>query len=511
MAHDPEDTVMLHDGDEGPQRAQEDEYDEDDEDQEDDRDDIYMQVDPAVANETNDFVDESILLLHILGKNKTNSKQWVSYVRDLNAHDSKHIILYNWVALSLVREAYADVAAVAVYSFPKKPSQVYYSKNNLNSSDKVHANELADLVRHAASSEMPIVGFQDQYFALMHRNCLPKLKCRVNNLRASLSFRGKPLKDENDKLVYTPSQGDQLRTLLQNAIDSNAPQPLHQNRPDVTAVKFVKDTNNVFVALLKVFDSMKVHVASEETALMLETLCAHCWMIGMSATLAGLARDKVGAQDVIIAAGKLGEYFQGTGYLYILFGDKQMRSSVRSFKLFAVPPMPDRRVELCKNWFHVIDTVYHRVNGRAIDITKAKLYSQLQTQVMAYAQFAGPFIRHAEVQLIEYLMSQNRSPTIIGISKFSCALCDQWIKAINDENYRKWKVSGCNGRMYPWARDVDAGPLTAAAKAKVKAFVYKEVVKCIKKFIPDGGESPAHPSVLDADPYADKNPRVTLL
>ena len=501
MADDPEDSVMRDSSD------QDDEYDED---EVDDQDDMYMQVEPKIANETNDFVDESILLLHLLRKNKKNSEQWVSYVRDLDAHDSKHVGLYNWIALSLVREAYADVAAVAAYTFPKKPSRVYYTKNNLNSLDEAHAKEFADLVRLAASTEIPIEGFQEQYFALMHKNCLPKLKRRINHLRTSLSSRGKPLKDEYGNLIYTPSQGDQLRTLLQNAVDSNAPQLLRRNQADANALNVIKDTKNLFVALLTLFDSIKVHLASEETASMLESLCAHCWMIGMSDAVAALARDKVGAQDVIHSAAKLGEYFRGTGYLYTLFSDERMRRSVRSFEFFAVPPMPDRRVELCKDWFHVIETIYYRVNGTAIDISKTQLFSHLQAQVMAYTKYDGTFVRHAEVKLIEYLRSQKRSPTVIGVSKYSCALCDRWIKGINDESYRKWKVGGCHGRIYPWARDIDAGPLTEGAEDKVKAFVYYELAKFMKKFIPDGGESPAYPSMLDANSYADRNSRVTV-
>ena len=471
----------------------------------------YMQVPPMIANETNDFVDESILFLHLSHKKKTNSKQWMSYLPTLNSSDAKHLILYDWIALSLVREAHADVAAVATYTSPKKPSRVYYAKNNLNSLDEAHAKEFADLVRLAASTGMPLEEFQTQYFILMHKNCLPKLKRRVDQLRASLSFCGKPLRDENNKLIRTPSQGDQLRALLQNAIDSNAPQPIRRNRADAEALEVVEDANNIFVALLKLFESMKFHMTGEETATMLENLCIHCWMIGRSGTLAELARDKVGPQEVINNAAKLGDYIRGTSHLYLLVGDEKMRTSVQSFEFFAVPPMADRRVELCKDWFHVIETIYHRVNGDAIDISRSRLFSPLQAPVMAYTKFDGKFIRHAEIQLIEYLMSQKHSPTLIGISKLSCALCDQWIKAINDKTLMKWKVGGCHGRIYPWARDVDAGPRTADAEARVQAFVYLELVELVRKFTPDGGESPPHPLVLDIDIHAKKNSSFTVV
>ena len=323
----------------------------------------------------------------------------------------------------------------------------------------------------------------------MHKNCLPSVKHRVDQLRASLSFCEKPLKDENDNLIYTPSQGDQLHALLQSAIDSNAAQPLCQNRADAEARKLVKDANNIFVALLKLFDSMTFHVAGEETATMLESLSIHCWIIGMSETLRRLAKDKVGPQDVMIKAANLGEYIQGSSLLYLLVGNEKMRRTLQSFEIFAVPPMADRQVELRKDWSHIIETIYHRVKGHPIDITRKRMFSVLQAQVIAYTKFDGKFVCHAEVRLIEYLMSQKHSPTIIGISRLSCALCDQWIKAINDKSLIKWKVHGCDG-IYPWARDINAGQLTACAEARVQAFVYHELVEFITKFIPDGGQSP---------------------
>src|SRR5204863_2507480 len=99
------------------------------------------------------------------------------------------------------------------------------------------------------------------------------------------------------------------------------------------------------------------------------------------------------------------------------------------------------------------------------------------------------------------LMSQNLTPTIIGISKLSCSLCNTWIEAIDSGNMVKWKVSGCHGRIYQWARDVNPGPRTAAVEANVKAFVYRQLVEFVTNFIPDGGESPAHSSTLDNDAY----------
>src|SRR5213592_2145166 len=92
--------------------------------------DTCNSVDASLADEP-DFLDECILLLHLLDKGKKNSEHLESYLHKYSAYDSKRIVFYNWIALSLVREAHADVAAVAVYRLKDKPARIYYAKNNL--------------------------------------------------------------------------------------------------------------------------------------------------------------------------------------------------------------------------------------------------------------------------------------------------------------------------------------------------------------------------------------------
>jgi len=96
---------------------------------------------------------------------------------------SKHLVLHNWIALSLIREAHTHAAAIASSRFSEKSTRVYYAKNNLNSSDEVHAQEFTELVQLGEFIQMSIGEFQKQYFALMHKNRLTKLKHCVNYLR----------------------------------------------------------------------------------------------------------------------------------------------------------------------------------------------------------------------------------------------------------------------------------------------------------------------------------------
>ena len=465
--------------------------------------DICNSVDRSLSDETNDFLDECILLLHLLDKPKKNSKHWVSYLHKYGKYDSKHIIFYNWIALSLVREAHADVAAVAVYRLKDRAARIYYAKNNLNPKDEAHVQEFADLIRLAASSKMSVELLRTQYFTLLQKNCLGKLKRRVDALRASVTFREKPVKDADGNLISTPPQGEQLRALLKDAIKSNAIPPFRRNRADQDALALIPNTTNIFVALLSIFDSMKKFMTKEETADMLENLCGHCWIIGSSGTIEEMTKNEPTVHDVVLAAGKLGEYYRGIGHLFSLLGDESMKTLFSTFEFFAVPPTPNRKVELSENLYHVIETIYGRVEGRNMFVPRGKLYAQLQSEIIAYTNYSGGFIRHAEIDLIKYLMNNNLSPTIIGISKLSCILCNAWIDSLNTQNMLKWKVSGCHGRFYAWARDVEAGPMTATAEANVKNVVYHQLVESISEFIPDPGESPTHPDdVEDESPPA---------
>jgi hypothetical protein len=454
--------------------------------------DTCHSVDPSFANETNDFLDESILLLHLLEKRRKNSEYWVSYLNKYSDYDTKHIILYNWIALSLIRDAHSDVAAVAVYRLKDKPARVYYAKNKLDSADESHVKEFADLVRLAASTSMSITDFQTRYFLLLHKNCLAKLERRVDALRASVTLRAKPLKDQAGDLIVMPSQGDQLRNLLQTAINTNSIPPLRRNRADTEALNMTPKTKNVFISLLTFFDSMKLFMGTEITADMLENLCGHCWIIGSSGILEEMTRSNHAAHNVVTAASKLGEYYRGIARLFNLFNDEGMRASLSTFDVLAVPPKPNRNVELFKNWYHVMETVYVRVEGKNMAITRDKLYAALQSEMLAYVKYTGGFTRHAEVNLIEHLINQNLPPTVVGISKLSCALCNAWIDSLNRENVMKWRVNGCHGRCYAWARNAMPGPMTAGAEANVKTFVYRRLVDILSTFIPDLGESPAH-------------------
>jgi hypothetical protein len=132
----------------------------------------YFPADYVIQNETADFVDEALALIYHI--RSLPDDPWQDHMPDHDDQQKKHLILYNWIALSLVTDEH-DVAAIAVYQ-RQDSVYVYWTKNELTHEDVQHANEFAQLVREAACNRMQLVEFQRLYFELLYKNCFKKLK-----------------------------------------------------------------------------------------------------------------------------------------------------------------------------------------------------------------------------------------------------------------------------------------------------------------------------------------------
>jgi hypothetical protein len=65
------------------------------------------------------------------------------------------------------------------------------------------------------------------------------------------------------------------------------------------------------------------------------------------------------------------------------------------------------------------------------------------------------FIKHCEINLIQYRIAQGLSPVEIRANKLCGAACNaQWTDGVNARHYNKrWFVSGCNGKVYMSSRE----------------------------------------------------------
>jgi len=58
-----------------------------------------------------------------------------------------------------------------------------------------------------------------------------------------------------------------------------------------------------------------------------------------------------------------------------------------------------------------------------VGVVRDKLYTALKLEMIDYANYNGEFIRHTEIDLIKYLINNDFSPAVNGLSKLSCILC----------------------------------------------------------------------------------------
>lgn len=153
----------------------------DDEEPEDFVDDRYL-IDPVIKMETRDFVYEGIVFLTFASQHGYTDETWTTHLSELDTTDRKHLVLYNRIATSLIREGKGDVCAVTAYRFPSG-TKFYYAKNEITEADKSHVDEFTTLVRDEAEHPGDLYVFQTKYFNLMFRNCRGKLERQVQVLQ----------------------------------------------------------------------------------------------------------------------------------------------------------------------------------------------------------------------------------------------------------------------------------------------------------------------------------------
>lgn len=455
----------------------------------------YPSIDPHVQNEERDFVDEAIAFLRCVHKvnmrTERSSDEWKSRMHELTNRQRKHLVLYNRIATTIVRETHGDVAAVTVYRLKdEKGAMVYYAKNAISTDDLKHINQFAEIVRKAACQPISRSEFQTRYFQLLFENCRGKLDRRFQEVRDVL------LNKEYGNSRSLPIE--QLKIVLENNLKEPSIDPFggrEKGNADKEALKLT-GVENIYTALIMILNSMEVYVRSPATVEVVQSLSGQAWIIGRSVAFEETKKTAV-ALLVQNVCQKFGEYYRGTSQLHEILYDHRWNKSLRNVQFRAVPPAEPQKPVLNSDWYRVLETIYTRATGKPMAVSSGRLSQRLQGVVNEYRSWCSPdrsaFVRHAEVQLIEYLMAHKMPPDVVGISKLCCSMCNAWIDNVNSHHYiHLWRVSGCHGRLYPWGRNPDAHSEAGAAELAVQHYVYQKIVDVVRPFIPDFGESPAH-------------------
>jgi hypothetical protein len=134
-----------------------------------------------------------------------------------------------------------------------------------------------------------------------------------------------------------------------------------------------------------------------------------------------------------------------------------------------------------------MDIIYWRTKGRGTLVSPMQVLSAYPTINRYHDSWSQTFVRHAEVQLIDYLTSLKRRPSEIGVSKLCCRGCYVWISTVNAKIAQRggasvWTVSGTHGKNYPWAKDCTSQHWEA--EQSVLKDLYDQVTKLLDSLQP---------------------------
>ena len=368
----------------------------------------------------------------------------LQYSLDENSNTRTHVIIYNFLALSTVLEQSRDVGAVAVYELPNGV-RVYYSKNQLNDRCQRHVAQLAELIRAAA--EKPQVDRKEityAYFKLMLSNASSKLMSRLHKFKDQVR---RPLADYGFKVAQ-----DVVDYLKNSALNKSSVRPV--NRADAEATTH-SPTKNLYEGLAIVLEKLIQRAStSSETPDYCVNMSLYCYMFGHSSLSITIAKEQPQLLPLVEAAQKYGEYIRGvTRLLRVIMHSNEARKRYSRFEVIAIPSPQPVTVSLCPDWFEVLRKVYLKRKGREITVTKSQ-FRGVYGGIKNYEKYLQTeFVQHAEITLLTHLIP-NHTPAIIGISKACCALCYQYITALNSHNRTQsqgqWRVGGRHENVYNW-------------------------------------------------------------
>jgi hypothetical protein len=446
-----------------------------------------MDIDECIKNEEREFFYEALLLLE-RSQNKDVNDGEEEHPDEITDVSSKDIILYAFLALSLVKDAERDVAAVAVYEM-KDSVRVFYTKNRLNEGDIAMANQLVDIVRTAArDSTMTASAFHELYFQHLTEKCTSKFLRRFDAMKKDV-FKTRKRDD------VMPSTAAELEDLLEAYVRSGTKRTV-QSRADTVAATFSKD-GNIYKGVKKALSAIRKHVLIEQTLHSYIKLAVWSWVVASSSVLNHIVKQAPTYKPLILSMQKYGDYYRGASQLFkTVTQSNTIRIYYSNIHITAIERPPPLPVKFEKDWFHVLQVLYYRARGTQIPIQKGQFMECFGSAVNAYETGDSEkqnFLPHCETTLIRHL-TPKPGPTELGVSKACCALCFAYIRGVN--KYRKsrgqsqWVVGGSHLKLYLWQCMPETEESLAAGEASVKKLVFDKIVKQIDECTRGITESP---------------------
>ena len=408
---------------------------------------------------------------------------------------TKHVILYGFLALSLVREKEQDVAAIAIYHF-KDTVEVYYTKNTMKQADVDHANELAELIRSTAKDCLNTIDFFDQYFELILRNCKGKFMRRFGDFKHEVT-RPKP----QDEIV--PCSAADLLNTFAGLFSSHTPFSV-RNKADKDACSF-SETGNLYEGLHILLNAVIDNIYALQTYDEYIVFAAHAYIIAQSSVTRALVEATPPLGRLVEACEKFGLYFRGATRLYnAISQSSEARVKYSTFSLNKIDPLPSKQVHVETDWYYILQCIYFRETGRIIPVSKATFTRHYARSLKTYEQYPlQPYLPHCETTLITEL-TKTRGTTELGVSKACCGCCTAFIDGFNqhrrDHSESAWVVGGCHGKIYNWLPVSSVDGSSRAGMDSVRRWLQRAIVTIINESAyRSTTESPTYISSPDLD------------
>jgi hypothetical protein len=420
------------------------------------------------------------------------------------------LYLCDFMALSLVRRAEYDVAAIAVYELPEGV-EFLWSKNisQGNTSacsdrlDEIHAQQLQELIRETAKLRTPNYEFHQNYFRLMLKNCNSNLNRRWRALNLALFEVG-----TNNGLSISQEVRKLFKKMKQAAMGTQTIDD--QSVIELTArYRALEDRSRKLARMVDHYQSFQ---DSDVDAAARASMCS--WQFGYdSATQELLEHPDVSCaiRKFITVARVFGHYSLGATKLNLkLLTKRRENERYQSVQFRHVEsPEPIQR-NLHRDWYFVLEVLYYQKYKLPLPILRHEFIERYQS-IRNYGQEgATTFVRHAEINLIDYLMSIGRVPTMIGTSQLCCHCCRSWIECVNSEiaqinadpqkygrphrrlsQYSGFDISGIDGNPTMWAKDLNSRQISAETSAVETVYNnLMELIHAIKPLPKDSDNKP---------------------
>ena len=307
-------------------------------------------------------------------------------LEDGNDRRYKHLHLYNFIALALVRKAQGDVCSVAVYQ-SNTAVELYYAKKThrgANAADEFrkdleHAKQLKEIVRAVAKSKITENAFRSEFFAAVFENCKEKLSRRIASL---LQATTGPSANSRK-----PSVIDEMECIATSAVLPVIP----STEADIQAIKFSKRENlpeavmHVLFTLVSKINSISQYYDQTEdklklnlsfcTATQILRISALAWIAGQSSIVNTMVRRtrSPGIAKLVSCLRKLGAYYRGLELLYRAIMDSKLNAKYQALLFKRIPSPEPETPSLCPEWYKAMDIIYHRERSRGMLVTPTEI------------------------------------------------------------------------------------------------------------------------------------------